>query len=136
MLWLGASYLEAQGYKPRWGDEITPLFHAFSNSQLIERTWINRVAQRDHVFSIRNVARRAYHSSSRGTNLHPVFYQRNVTDGMCEPMQGVQDSTFMSGKRVSGCSSECPTKIICFLKEDPSESFEERRACQFAQLLV
>ena len=46
---------------------------------------------------------------------------------MREPIQGVQDSTSTSGKRVSGCLSECPTKIICYLKEDQSEFFEKRR---------
>ena len=45
-----------------------------------------------------------------------VFYQRHVTDGMCEPFLGVQDSTSTSGKRVSGCLSECPTKTLFYLK--------------------
>ena len=47
--------------------------------------------------------------------LHPVFYQRDVTEGMCEPIEGIRNRT-----------SECPTKIICYLKEDQSEFLEER----------
>ena len=47
---------------------------------------------------------------------HLVFDQRNVADGKCEPIEGVQD-----------CTSDCPTKIICYLKEDQSEFLEERR---------
>ena len=40
---------------------------------------------------------------------------KNQVPGMCEPIEGVQD-----------CTSECPTKIICYLKEDQSEFLEER----------
>ena len=47
--------------------------------------------------------------------LHPVLYQRDVTEGMCEPIAGIRN-----------CTSECPTKIICYLKEDQSEFLEER----------
>ena len=34
---------------------------------------------------------------------------------MRKPLEGVQD-----------CTSECPTKIICYLKEHQSEFLEER----------
>ena len=44
--------------------------------------------------------------------LHPVFYQRNVTEGMWEHFQGFQENTSKSGKRVSGCLSECPESLV------------------------
>ena len=103
-------------------DEITPLFHGFSNSQLV----VSLSEMRDeHVIAVREEP-----------VLDLLFYQRNVTDGTCEPIEGVQDSTFTSGKKVSGCLSDCQTKTISYLKEDQSEFCEERRWCQFAQLLL
>ena len=49
----------------------------------------------------RSVSRGACGCSSKKRDLHLVFYQRDVTDGMCEPVQGVQD-----------CTCECTESLV------------------------